>query len=187
MYQGIDHHVLQQCLQGKERGFSALYQSLFSYLMNICIRYHRDYDEAGLALNEIFLKIADRLSDYEVSRPFLPWVKTIAINHLIDRYRSHHKNRQLDMVDDDISASNLDIQVPADTGLQADDLIRMIRELPEPEGHIFNLFAIDGYSHPEISQLLNLPVGTTKWYVSRARKRLQAMLMEEEQKVSVSK
>lgn len=102
------------------------------------------------------------------------------INHIIDEFRA---NKKLIVVSD-ILANTSDEHLfvegnSTDEAYDAESLLFMIRKLPEPLLSAFNLFAIDGYKHEEIAQILGCSVGTSKWYVNQARKKLQEMLAHE--------
>src|SRR5690606_26260016 len=90
----VDKELLEDCIQQKRLAQNRLYKEVFSYLMNICIRYKNDYDTAGASLNAIFLKILDNLKSFRQDDLFVPWMKRIAINHLIDEYRKDKSEKE---------------------------------------------------------------------------------------------
>jgi RNA polymerase sigma-70 factor (ECF subfamily) len=174
--------LIKSCLNNDRRAQNTLYKELFSFLMNICIRYKRNYDDAGAALNTIYLKILYALEDYDLSRPFLPWVKTIAIRQLVDEYRSEkrHDSVSLEHPEAEVSASGLASSVEL---LQCEDILAMINQLPDTTAKVFNLYVIDGYKHKEIAEMLGITTGTSKWQLNHARKRLKELLQVESQRL----
>lgn len=98
------------------------------------------------------------------------------VNTALEKYRENHFLYNVDSIDD-INETDLDIaEVDADDGLEANDLMGMIKSLPPQYKMVFNLYAIEGYSHKEIGQMLGITVGTSKSNLSRARAILQRMV-----------
>lgn len=177
----IDNELLLECQQGKRRACNLLYEKLFSYLMNICIRYNNDYDEAGAALNAIFLKIVTNLKQRDQQKQFIPWVKAIAMNHLADEFRKAKVLKNNISFSDDLAPfenETKDFKIAGN--LEAKDLIKMIQKLPPACNRIFNLYAIDGYNHREIGEMLGINEGTSKSQLHQARLKLQKMIEEEQ-------
>lgn len=166
-------------MQNKRRAQNELYNELFSYLMNICIRYKTNYDDAGSALNAIYFKILKGLVAIDINKPFLPWVKTIAIRHLVDEYRQNKKYIPNEASINDLEFMVESTEMDVNQKLNAEDILNLIKQLPETTSQVFNLYVIDGYKHREISEMLEVSEGTSKWHLNMARKQLQAMLAAE--------
>jgi RNA polymerase sigma-70 factor (ECF subfamily) len=182
----IDNELLKDCEKGKRRACNQLYEHLFSYLMNICIRYNNSYDEAGAALNAIFLKVVSNLSKRNPEKQLLPWVKVIAMNHLADEFRKLEtlKNNMSfsdDLTQFDTLKSEFNVQI----NLEVKDLLKMIQKLPPACNKVFNLHAIDGYNHAEIGEMLGINEGTSKSQLHVARIKLQKMIEEEQKNLKV--
>lgn len=177
----IHNDLLKACQRGDRRACNQLYKELFNYLMNICIRYNNNYDEAGASVNAIFLKIVTNLEKRNTEKQLLPWVKTIAMNHLADEFRKNKalKNNVVFSDDADELDNNAD-PVLMHGSLEMNDLLRMIRSLPASCNRVFNLFAIDGYSHIEIAEMLGISEGTSRSQLHYARTKLQKMIEEEQ-------
>lgn len=171
----IDNDLLKRCLEKDRKSQNQLYELIFSYLMNICIRYKNDNYTAGASLNAIFLKILDNLESFQNEQVFIPWIKRIAVNHLIDEYRSD-KTRKIDYVEDYQNHNTPTTAHESEEQLESEYLLDLIRQLPPTTMKVFNLYAIDGYKHREIAELLSISESTSKWHLGEARKRLQAML-----------
>lgn len=170
----IDKKLIKKCLKNDRRSQNELYKELFSYVMNICIRYKTNYDDAGTALNTIYLKVLKGLKEYDASKPLLPWVKTIAVRHLIDEYRSEKRHEAVGL--DDIPTSHLNGHGATSDNLRADDILKMLNHLPPITKNVFNLYAIDGYKHREIAEMLGMSEGNSKWHVNQARVQLQLLI-----------
>ena len=175
----IDKDLISDCKKKKRSAQNRLYKEVFSFLMNICIRYKNDYDTAGSSLNLIFLKILDNLEKFKSEDSFVPWIKRIAVNHLIDEYRKEKREKEkLSYIEDvSYSSANSSSSIHEKSAeLDSEYLIQMIKELPTVTAKVFNLYAIDGFKHKEIAEILEMSENTSKWHLSEARKKLQAKL-----------
>lgn len=154
--------------------------------MGVCVRYTRSHEEAMDLLNQGFLKILTGLDKYKEEVPFEAWIRRIMINTLIDDYRKHKKYHETHELTDFDQVGFEQMWVAINDGekqLEADAIIALIQELPPMTRQVFNMYAIDGFSHKEIAKTLNISEGTSKWHVSAARKDLQRKvicLMEKE-------
>ena len=184
----INPQLITDCKKGDRRAQFQLYQSCFSTLMGVCMRYKKDEAEAASILNVGFLKILKNLDKKESHVPFQAWIRRIMINTVIDEFRKNRKVRELiehtDFEDFHNHNDLVELNV-ADLKFDAEELEMMIKKLPPVSQKVFNLFAIDGYSHKEISEMLGISIGTSKWHMSSARKKLKeyiAIEMKEEAK-----
>lgn len=154
-----------------------MYKITFSYLMSICIRYTRNEDTAKEILNIGFLKILTHLEKYKAEVPFKAWIRRIMINTLIDEFRKQKKlHSNIEYVEDYIETSNFSEANTAIQNLNAAQIRQLIEKLPPASQQVFNLHAIDGYTHKEIGELLNISEGTSKWHLNSAREKLKVML-----------
>jgi RNA polymerase sigma-70 factor (ECF subfamily) len=130
-------------------------------------------------LNTGFFKILTNLNKYEEGIPFEAWASRIMINCLIDDYRKNKRNKEFieyqDLNGHEYGNSQVDFN-DADKAFEAEEIELMILKLPERTRTVFNLFAIDGYKHIEISEMLGMSANTSKWHLADARKKLQKML-----------
>jgi RNA polymerase sigma factor (sigma-70 family) len=176
----IDKKLIKNCLKNDRRSQNELYKELFSYLMNICIRYKENYDDAGAALNTIYLKVLKGLEDYDDSKVILPWVKTIAVRHLIDEYRYEKRHEAIGLEQTPQEALNGHAAYQETFGV--DDILKMMNRLPTTTRSVFNLFAIDGYKHREIGEMLGMSEGNSKWHLNQARTQLQILIAQEQKR-----
>ena len=178
----INRQLLNDCQRGDQKAQYQLYRSCFSLLMGVCVRYKKDESEAIAALNIGFLKILNGLKNYNSQVPFEAWIRRIMINTIIDEFRKDRKVRELiEYKDFSDQEEDLPLQVDfnrSDLQFDAEQLEAFIRRLPPVSQKVFNLFAIDGYSHMEIGEMLGISNGTSKWHLSSARKKLQEMMRE---------
>jgi RNA polymerase sigma factor (sigma-70 family) len=139
----------------------------------ICLRYSRDQDEAKDNLQEGFIRVFGNLSSFKGTGSFEGWIRKIMINTALEKYR---KYRKLFSLDEDRGEEDLVYVDPIEGNITADELIRIIQDLTPQYRMVFNLYALEGYSHKEISQMLGISEGTSKSNLSRARTILQEKL-----------
>ncbi|GAB5539776.1 MAG: RNA polymerase sigma factor [Salibacteraceae bacterium] len=177
----IEPELLKQCRKNDRKAHNALYKKCFGYLMAICLRYTNNREDAESLLNLAFLKIVSNLDKYKPEVPFGSWINRITVNTIIDQFRRDKKRREnmtnADFQEVDVNAVGVDFN-KASEELDAQELETMIQKLPDRSRKVFNLYAIDGYTHKEIGEMLGISDGTSKWHVSFARKTLQGMIKE---------
>jgi RNA polymerase sigma-70 factor (ECF subfamily) len=144
--------------------------------MPVCFRYHNNEEDARASLNIAFMKILRGLGSMDGDLNFTAWAKRVLVNTLIDEYRkrknytSRIKTKESDRELDSDAAT---LPNDAESGFGYDNLLKMVAQLPEISGKVFNLYVIDGFNHKEIGELLGMSEGTSKWHLSTARKLLR--------------
>jgi len=165
-------NIINGCLKENRRDQELLYRRHAPKLYAVCLQYSGNDEEARDILQEGFIKIFENLIHYKHEGSFEGWMRRIMVNTALEKYRSRHNLYRVDDIDQipepDAEPDNEDY-----SGLEAVDLMEIIRELPPKYRMVFNLFAIEGYSHREISQMINISEGTSKSNLSRARIILQ--------------
>ena len=177
----INEKLIRDCMDGQRKAQFELYKLCYPLFMSICSRYNSNELDARSALNTGFLKILNGLEKRNDSIPFAQWAKRVMINNLIDQYRKANSVRSLHIESHlevtEYSENGVDWN-QADMKLDAEEIENMIRELPGLYQQVFNLFAIDGYSHQEIAEKLEMTETSSKWYLHTARKKLQKQICE---------
>ena len=171
----ISTELLKSCKKGSEKAYYQLYKLCFSDLMSVCVRYYQHQEDSNSSLNIAFLRITQNLDKYSEEVPWDRWIKKIMINTIINEFQSN-KRRKETFTTTDYSESYLIDQLGYNEILESinvDHIKSFIHQLPESQNKVFNLYAIDGFSHKEISDMLQIPVGTSKWILSEARKKLK--------------
>jgi RNA polymerase sigma factor (sigma-70 family) len=175
----ITAEQLQLLKNGDRKAQYLLYKQCFPLLMSVCVRYKKDQQEAVAALNVGFLKILTNLDKYSIDMPFEAWIRRIMINTVIDEFRREKKFRELTVFSETIEREypqeSFDTN-DAEKRFNCEQLEALMRRLPPVTQQVFNLFALDGFSHKEIGEMLEMSDGTSKWHVSLARKQLQSWL-----------
>ncbi|GAB4127992.1 MAG: sigma-70 family RNA polymerase sigma factor [Raineya sp.] len=171
------HTWIEACKAQDRQSQKELYKAFFSYAMSVCLRYANNKEEAKEILNDSFLKVFSKIHQLTPPYQFKAWLRRILVNTSIDYLR---RNKPfLYSADNAEVISSVEIEPSAVEHLSEQDLLKMIQELPPTYRTVFNLFAIEGYSHEEIAKILQISVGTSKSNLHKARRILQKKLSEE--------
>ena len=172
-----DHYLIKRCIQKDRKCQRILYEKYASLMLGVCMRYTGNRAEAEDILQEGFLKAFTNIGQYSGKGKFLSWLKSIMVNTAITQFHQGKKHRDHAGIDE-IYDSSLKDQgtVSGLERLKEEDLLKVITELPRGFRMIFNLYAIEGYKHHEIAEMLRIDEGTSKSQYSRARKYIRARL-----------
>ena len=169
--------IIKGCINKERSSQYLLYKEFYSYGMAICRRYVMTEVEAAEVLNNSFLKVFTHIDRYDASKPFKAWIARIITNTAIDHYRMNLKFSDHDDIN---TYTELGKGAIVYEQLAYKDLLELVRGLSPAYRTVFNLYAIDGYTHEEIAALLNISVGTSKSNLFKARQKLQEKLAAEE-------
>ena len=167
--------LIKSCAKKNRKAREELYHTYEKILFQVCLKYCRSYEEAEDHLHDVFIEIFENIKNYRGKGSFEGWMKRIVINKAIDRYK---KNRTYSLKDEKIQTFSEDVDITGDDlPTSIEDVIKLIRELPDQYRLVFNLYQLDGYSHKEIAQLLNISEGTSKSNLHRAKIKLKEKVM----------
>nr|WP_294948718.1 sigma-70 family RNA polymerase sigma factor [uncultured Mucilaginibacter sp.] len=169
------HQLIRGCVKQDRKCQKMLYKAFYGFSMGICLRYANNRDEAAEVMNQGFFKVYTHIERFDMTRPFKAWLGRIMMNVSIDYYRANLKMAYTDDLD---KAEHLTDGELVDRNLNYEDLLRMVQQLPQAYRTVFNLFAIDGYSHEEIGDMLNISPGTSKSNLHKARQKLKTMILK---------
>ena len=169
--------LIEACVKGDRLAQRNLYDIFSKRMYMVCLRYTKSQQEAEDVLQDSFIKIFKNLEGYRGDSRLDYWIKRIVVNTALNSKRK--KLYMYPMVDIDDVKNDYDHSKEL-SGFQMEELLNMIRELPTGCRTVFNLFAIEGYSHKEIAEMLDVSEGTSKSQFSRARKLLQEKIAEED-------
>lgn len=150
-----------------------LYQHYYNYGMSISLRYSSNRDEAAEILNDAFMKIFINLAKFDLAKPFKPWLRKILVNTAINHY--HKKQREI-RVEEMHNANNESDTEKILSVISYQEVIGLLQKLPLAYRTVFNLYVIEGYSHEEISGMLNIATGTSKSNLFKAKEQLKLIL-----------
>ena len=176
--------LLAACRRQERVAQRRLYGQFHGFAMSICLRYTRDRDQALEAANDGFLKAFRDLHRFDAARhpadvsgSFRGWLKRIMVHTAIDHYRANERHQHQQELDDATLNQATHAATPLDT-LSYDELLALVQRLPPAYRTVFNLSVIDGFSHEEIADRLNISAGTSKSNLFKARAHLRTMLAQ---------
>jgi RNA polymerase sigma factor (sigma-70 family) len=162
--------LIKKCIKGNAKAQKELYDNYSPKMFGICLRYARDYQNAEDLLQEGFIKVFRYLKDFRGTGSFEGWMRRIFVNVSIEQYR---KASYLYPVGDYIEYETRAVYNTALDELSVQDIMGFVNELADGYKVVFNLYAIEGYTHKEIGEMLNISEGTSKSQLARARGILQ--------------
>jgi RNA polymerase sigma-70 factor (ECF subfamily) len=160
--------LIQKCSNNDTKAQAELYQLFSSKLFSVCLKYCKNYAEAEDNLQDAFVTIFSKISQYKNKGSFEGWLKRITINTALQRYR----NQGVFEIIDDTNIADVEVTVEEDT-VSLEFLLQIIQELPDRYRLVFNLYVLDGYSHKDIADMMEITTGTSKSNLARARKILK--------------
>ncbi len=171
-----DNALVRKCMEGDPRAQRALFERFASKMLGVCIRYTKDVEQAEDVLQDAFVKVFTKLEHYNGVGSLEGWIRRIMVNTALDQIRKNVKfqdNVAIDQVDYKLEKEGHILE-----GLMEEDLLKLISEMPVGYKTVFNMFAIEGYSHKEIADEMGISENTSKSQYSRARAFLKAKLEE---------
>lgn len=164
--------IISSCLNDESKGQNKLYQYCYEKFYPTCRRYIKDEERARETLNLAFHKVLINLSKYDVNRSFDAWANRIMVTTSIDEYRKEKRNMttQLSNVVNYYRSQN-----EIEESIDEQSVLYLLDFLPPMGKQVFNLYAIDGYKHKEIAEMLSISESTSKWHVTESRKKLKEL------------
>jgi RNA polymerase sigma-70 factor (ECF subfamily) len=172
-------HILKRCQKRDQAALEKLYDYVFNDIMGICMRYQQNRENAEELVNDCFIHIVGALKKRNAEIPLMYWVKRVTVNKNIDALRKqkaqYNINEQMWRSDeaDYFIGEAID---HVNQKINVDNILYNISLLASPQKEIFNLYVIDGYSHQEIADTLNMSVASSRFHLHYARKNLKNML-----------
>ncbi|MBK7128133.1 MAG: sigma-70 family RNA polymerase sigma factor [Crocinitomicaceae bacterium] len=177
----IDERLIEACRKNDRRAQEKLYEWYYVKVMPTCMRYHRNEEDARSVLNIGFVKICRNLDKLKPDTPFEAWARRILMNTIIDEFRKNKNYLQLvdaKETDRELEIKSEVIENDVWSKMETDVLMGLLKKLPDVSRKVFNLYVIDGYTHKEIGEMLEISDGTSKWHLSNARKLLRDMILK---------
>lgn len=167
--------LISACRKGKRSAQKELYEKYNQKMFGVCLGYVKNDFEAEDVLMKAFMKVFDKIDTFKEAGSFEGWIRRIVVNEALGHIRKYHKikNEEIEKADYEGHFSSNNVQ------LEADDLMKLVNALPIGYKTVFNLYAIEGYSHKEIAEKLEITESTSKSQLNRARKALKKSLEEE--------
>jgi RNA polymerase sigma factor (sigma-70 family) len=168
-----DQDLIARCRKDDSKAQEMLYKRFYGYAMGISLRYCINRDDALESANDAFIKLFKTIKTFDDGRLVKPWFRQIIVNSAIDNRRKNLKH-----------AAVLDIEYADETvndpsiisKISAQEILELLKELPEIHRMVFNLYEIDGYTHEEIADILEMPSSSSRVYLSRAKEKLRRLV-----------
>ncbi len=169
--------LVDGCKQNDRLAQQYVYRKLYGRMIGVAMRYSNNREDAESILNLAFLKVFQSIESYAGTAPFEHWVYRIVVFTGIDEVRKVLKIKYIE------SAEHLPEGETGNSGLeelQASDIYACIQRLDPTSRSVFSLFEIDGYKHAEIGEMLGITESSSRWYLAKAKKALQVMILEQQ-------
>ena len=167
MHQMEYNQLLKDCLKLKPEAQRMLYEHFAPSMLGVCFRYTKSMSDAEEVLQEGFVKVFSRLSQFKGDGELGGWIRKIMVNTALTYLKTNQKYRY-DLSYDEMPLHLVSTENPA-VDLQTKELAELIRQLPTGFQTIFNLYAVEGYKHAEIASMLGINEGTSRSQYARAR------------------
>jgi RNA polymerase sigma factor (sigma-70 family) len=167
--------IISECIAGNEKALAKLYHQFAPKMFGVCLRYAKDAAEAEDHLQDGFIKVFANLSNFRNDGSLEGWIRRIMINVSLEKIRKQHL---LYPVEDVSIYDSVNFSDDVIAKISADDLMKIIQELPPRYRLVFNLYVIEGLSHEEIAEEMSISKGTSKSNLSRAREILKKKVQE---------
>ena len=161
-----EKELVERCIADERQYQEILYRQYADKMFTVCLTYSDNEDDACDILQEGFIKVFRNLNDFRFEGSFEGWVRRIIVNTALEHYRKRVR------IEENLSVYKTFIEPKIETILDtinADELIKLVNELPSKAAMVLKLYAIEGYGHKEIAKQLGVTVGTTKSQLNRAR------------------
>jgi len=168
--------IIQECLKGNRKAQKALFNRFAAKMLYVCRRYAADDNEAEDMVQEGFIRLFNNLDKFRNTGPFEGWVRRIFVNTAIKYY--HHEKQHNNVQTMEIATAFENDDPGILNALSARELLGLLSDLPDGYRVVFNLYAIEGYSHAEIAKLLGIQESTSRSQLVKARKMHQTKVIE---------
>ena len=170
-YQESD--LIEACVRKERWAQRVLYEEHYGKMMGVCLRYANNSDDALDILHEGFIKVFKHIAKYQPGTSLTAWIRRIMVNTAIDYYRKNIRRRTEDLEQAyDVES----LQADAISQCTEKEILAAVQELSPAYRTVFNLYVIEGYSHKEIAELLDITESTSRSNLVKARLKLQAAL-----------
>lgn len=169
-----EEELVKGCLSGVPAYQRALYKRYAAKMLTVCLRFAKRREEAEDILQEGFITVFDKLTQFKMQGSFEGWVRRIMVNKAIENYRKASK--VFPVIDIDDVEDNFITNENVTSAISSKELMEMIHELPPTYKMVFNLYAFEGMTHKEIAENLGIAEGTSKSNLSDARTLLKKKL-----------
>jgi len=159
------NELVNQCAKNDRKAQEEIYHLFSGKLFSICLKYSKNKQEAQDNFQDGFITIFNKIGQFKFKGSFEGWLKRVMVNTILLKYR---QKNLLNLVTEEIPDEVI-VDIDDDDEVSLDFLLNLIQELPDRYRMVFNLYVLDGFSHKEISKMLQIAEGTSKSNLARAR------------------
>lgn len=170
-----DKELVSRCCKGERAAQKELYERFAAGMLAVCMRYTKARDDAEDILQEAFIKVFNNIDKFRHESSLGFWIKRIVINTALNYHRKQVYLYPHVDVDERHDLGNEDVAIE---NYHFKDLLNLLQSLPKGCQIVFNLYAIEGYKHKEIAEMLDISEGTSKSQYARAKSLLKDMISE---------
>ena len=166
--------LIEGCKANDRKCQEDLYRLFFDKMLSMCRRYTQDEDQQISIINDGFLKVFKKIDQYKYEGSFEGWLRRLVFTSLSDYFRKENKYLKFMIFEKE----DTPIAALPEESLYFQDILELVNLLPNKTRQVFHKYAIEGYTHKDIGEELEISIGTSKWHLSEARKKLQHLLSE---------
>jgi RNA polymerase sigma factor (sigma-70 family) len=161
--------IIQGCLRGSPQHQRILYERFANKMYAVCLRYARSRDDAADMLQEGFVKVFTKIDQFQFQGSFEGWVRRIMVNTALRTYQRQRFESEFTGYE---TLPDSPVEADAISNLSEEELLGLISKLPDGYRMIFNMVAIEGFSHAEAAELLKIQESTSRSQLTKARRML---------------
>jgi RNA polymerase sigma-70 factor (ECF subfamily) len=169
-----EEEMVRGCIANDRAMQEQLYRRFMPPMMQMCMRYASESEEALTIVNDGFLRVFKKIHLYGFKGSLEGWIRKVVWHSLSDYYRKKSKSLKMMLLEE----RDAPAIASGTSQLYAEDILKLVEQLPPATKEVFRLYAIEGYTHAEIGKQLGISDGTSKWHLSTARQQLKALLNE---------
>lgn len=167
--------ILKGCIKKEAKAQRQLVENYYSFAKRVCLRYASNKMDAEEIVNDGFIKILSKPENFDMEKPFEPWLTTIMIRTAIDFVRKKNPLVPIDDLGETFAFSG---DISGIDALSEEEILSLVQQLPPVYRMVFNLAAVEGYSHEEIGEMLGISPSTSRSNLVKARAKLQFWIQQ---------
>ncbi len=173
LQQDTERRIVEGCVENDRLAQEQLFKLHFGTMMGMCLRYTQDKEEARSIVNQGFLKVFQKIHTFRFEGSLQGWIRKLVFNALSDYFKKKAKLVNLVPIEEHQEISQ---RAKVLDDFYVSDLLVLVDRLPPATKEVFRLYALEGFSHPEIADQVKISVGTSKWHLANARKLLKNII-----------
>jgi len=176
-----EQELVRGCSEKSAKHYHLLFDRYYGKMLNVCRRYAKNHEEARDMVQEGFIRVYKNILQYKGEGSFEGWMRRVMVTTCINYYHKYHSKDTVEFIDNIHLAeaeNHLGVAInDAKTNYDAEQLLKLIQNLPAGYRMVFNLHAIEGYSHVEIAEKLHITESTSRSNLAKARQKLKQMIL----------